>query len=386
MRRFVFFALIVSILLIAVLFCYVGVYLNLSNYPGPSNDYAAVVYKREHPRKIYYREKEEILLGFIEKHLMGDNGEIYTMTNSSSHEEDGVTLSESVGLMMTYCVLRNRKDMFDRQYNFLRDKLLVENSYVKWKNGESISCNAAIDDFRILRALLDAYELWGDSGYFNTAGLIQEAIFRHQASGGKLLELYDWARGETKPRIPLCYIDLYTMRRLGVFKKKWLSVMENGISTVKSGRISMSVPFFYKYFDYNGSSYSLDEEYAQTGGICLTYTLYTILHLAEVEEDTDYFTAWLASEMDSGRLYARYNPCNLEPASDVESTAIYALAAVYADLKGDKKLYYKLLDRMLKFMVDDAESPYFGGFGNAESGEFYSFDNLMALWALALAG
>jgi len=40
---------------------------------------------------------------------------------------------------------------------------------------------------------------------------------------------------------------------------------------------------------------------------------------------------------------------------------------------------------MLEFMVTDENSQYYGGFGNSETGEFYSFDNLMALKALALA-
>jgi hypothetical protein len=43
-----------------------------------------------------------------------------------------------------------------------------------------------------------------------------------------------------------------------------------------------------------------------------------------------------------------------------------------------------IIDRMLKFMCTDRKSQYYGGFVNAGSGEFYSFDNLTALWALAL--
>ena len=41
----------------------------------------------------------------------------------------------------------------------------------------------------------------------------------------------------------------------------------------------------------------------------------------------------------------------------------------------------KLLERMFEFVVDDRDSEYYGGFGNCETGEFYSFDNLTALWA-----
>jgi len=69
----------------------------------------------------------------------------------------------------------------------------------------------------------------------------------------------------------------------------------------------------------------------------------------------------------------------------MESTAVYALGSIFAGLSGDEVLSQKLLDRMLEFMVTDENSQYYGGFGNSETGEFYSFDNLMALKALALA-
>jgi hypothetical protein len=43
-----------------------------------------------------------------------------------------------------------------------------------------------------------------------------------------------------------------------------------------------------------------------------------------------------------------------------------------------------LVDKMLGFMVTEPNSRYYGGFGTVETGEFFSFDNLTALWALSL--
>jgi len=156
------------------------------------------------------------------------------------------------------------------------------------------------------------------------------------------------------------------------------------LNIIKKGKIETS-PLFYKYFDYNLGRYSFDEEYQEKGGICLVYTLYTALSMAEAGIFDDELLNWLRNEMEKGKVYAWYNPYSQKPVSDMESTAVYALGSIFAGLSGDEVLSQKLLDRMLEFMVTDENSQYYGGFGNSETGEFYSFDNLMALKALALA-
>jgi len=55
------------------------------------------------------------------------------------------------------------------------------------------------------------------------------------------------------------------------------------------------------------------------------------------------------------------------------------------DFRGMKCFLKNFWTECLSFMVTDENSQYYGGFGNSETGEFYSFDNLMALKALALA-
>lgn len=115
------------------------------------------------------------------------------------------------------------------------------------------------------------------------------------------------------------------------------------------------------------------------------YSLYTALCMAEAGIYDNELLSWLGSEMEKGKVYAWYNPHSKKPVSDMESTAVYALGSIFAGLSGDEVLSQKLLDRMLEFMVTDEDSKYYGGFGNSETGEFYSFDNLMALKALALA-
>ena len=330
-----------------------------------------------------YEKAEEALLGFIKINMTNDEGGVFSFIKN--HKPVNEVLSESVGLFMEYCVQRNRKDMFDRKLAFLKKHMLVNGKFIKWKTGdEEGTCNTAIDDFRIVRALLEAHDKWQDKEYYNLAGFIQQGIYETQVEGFKLYEFYDWNRNSSRKNIPLCYIDFYAFDRLRQFNNGWSVLADRMLPVIMEGRFGNLSMFFFKYYDYTDGKYLADEEYSRDRGICLIYTLYTVLHLAKFNRDTGFFARWLKNEINKGKLYAWYNPDTLKPSNKTESTAVYALAAMYAKSIGEKDLYYKLLDRMLNFMIKDENSPYFGGFGNEKKGEFYSFDNLTALYALSL--
>jgi len=383
----------IGALLLTAVLCYAGCYIVISN--TRDEDKYVNAYNEAYKNEAVLPEaeagqigrKEEMLLEFVSNNLLGKNGEI--RSNAGPYGEGSATLSESVGLLMNYCVLRGKRGLFQKEFDFLKTELFAGGtgikSAIKWKTGKDVSCNAAIDDLRIIRALLDAYEKWGDKEYFNAAGFIQHEIYDKQVRGGCLREFYDWGQKDAGGSIPLCYIDLYTIYRISAFNENWIRVLDRGLSVIKGGRIGEDGPFLYKYYNCENGAYSVDEEFNNSKGICLTYTLYTMLHLAEMNEDTGRFSEWLNGEMEKGRLYAWYNPYTLKPAGKIESTAVYALAAVYAKKTGDNELCGKIIDSMLKFMITDQKSPYCGGFGNGKTGDFYSFDNLTALWALALA-
>ena len=331
----------------------------------------------------YFQKYEKLALNFIKKNLMRENGGIISNTSHSKSGSD--ILSESTGLFMDYSVIKGDRKLFDRQYGFLKERLLSGNNLVKWKSSQTeINCNAAIDDLRIVRALLDAYALWGDRTYFDTAGAISGALYSNQVKDGCLYELYDWKYNTSKKSIPLCYLDLYTIDRASLFNEGWGEVVNRGLNILKNGRVNDESPFYYKYYDYATGKYSLDEEFSKEKGICLTYTLYTVLHLAEMNEDTGFFTEWLRNEDQKGRLLSWYNPFTLKPVNEMESTAVYALAAVYSKKAGEEELYRSLMEKMLKLIITYEKSPYHGGFGIEATGSFFSFDNLTALWALGI--
>ncbi len=359
---------------------YMVIYISILNIP------AVMLYDEGLPSSANseYVPYEELLYNFISRGFVDENGRV--ITNLKSYQGSGDTLSESVGLFMQYCVLDGKREQFDREVKFLKEKMLTDKHLVRWRVGKSnAGCNAAIDDLRIIRALTDASEKWGEGEYADLAGFLQEGLFSFQVNGRNLYEFYDWMTEKNKHRIPLCYLDLYTMDGLSEFNRNWLNIEERGLSIIYGGRISDGSPFYFKYYDYDSGGYAFDEEYRQDKGICLTYTLITAIHLAEVNEESYALTQWLKSEIDKGPLYAWYNPHTLKPVNGVKSTAVYALAAAYADKTGERELYSRLIDQMLKFSVQDKKSRYYGGFGDPTTGYFHAFDNLTALWSLALA-
>jgi hypothetical protein len=375
---------IIGLTILVMFFSYFGCYIVLSYIPA-TRIYPAFSDSSRNHGGTRYMKYETDLFNFLERHMLKDNGEI--LTNIKARDAGDEVLSESVGLLMDYCVTRKRRDLFEREFSFLQENLVARRNgrlFIKWRTGKKeAACNAAIDDFRIMRALLDAYDLWGEQKYLDAAGFIQQGVFENQVEERNLYEFYDWAANRKSKAVPLCYMDMYAMYRVSAFNREWLKVADCSRWLIKNARINETSPFLYKYFDPGRGAYTPDEEYKGGKGVCLTYTLYSLIHMLEMNEDTAFFTQWLNEEMKKGTLYARYDPVTLKPSGDMESTAVYALAAVYSRKAGEPELYYKLLDRMLEFMVSDNKSPYFGGFGNLETGDFHSFDNLTALWALA---
>jgi|LSQX01.2.fsa_nt_gb endo-1,4-beta-D-glucanase Y len=341
---------------------------------------ASGIYTEQDSKKSIYKEKEMLLFNYIDRQLLGLDGGIITNTMTGNVDYD--TLCESVGLLMNYAVISGRKDLFDLEASFLNDNLLTEGNKVKWKTGSEITCNASIDDLRVVRAFINAYERWGEKEYLHKAHVISKNILETQVIENGLHEVHDWKYETSRPSTPLCYLDLYTIHKISTFDTRWKRVFDKSMGIIKGGKIGNS-PFYNKYYHYESDKYSLDEEYDKNKGVCVTYTLITSINMAQAGVDKGLLREWLEDEMKDGRLYAWYNPYKLEPISEVESTAVYALASIYAKLSGDDKLSKKLLDRMLEFMITDENSKYYGGFGNSHSGEFYSFDNLTALWALA---
>lgn len=100
------------------------------------------------------------------------------------------------------------------------------------------------------------------------------------------------------------------------------------------------------------------------------------------ESDRHLFHTWLKRRFDAdGAIYAEYDSRTGEPSKFFESTSVYALAARYALLVGDRDLSGRFLEKLMGFQNLNPLSPMYGGFCDDE---VYSFDNLEALISLRL--
>jgi hypothetical protein len=213
--------------LILFFIIYIAIYVSLLNIP------AVMIYDEDLPSSSSgeYDRYEELLYSFISRGFIDETGRI--LTNLRSYEGSGDTLSESIGLFMQYCVFTGRKEQFDREVKYLKENMLTGKHLVRWRVGKGkANCNSAIDDLRIIRSLMEAAEKWGSNEYSELAGFLQEGLFNFQVNGRNLYEFYDWETEKSRHRIPLCYLDLYTLDGLSDFNRGWLSVEEKGLSII----------------------------------------------------------------------------------------------------------------------------------------------------------
>lgn len=367
---------IVVIALVLVILIYISFYITLGSIPlvDEYNEVVSVTAIGE------YSGYEAGLFRFAEANLIKEDGGV--ITNLCDYEGSKDTLSESVGLLMKYAVESNRPKLFKQESGFLRSRMMTEKGFIKWRAGGSNAyCNASIDDLRIIGALLEAYDKWGSKEYYDLAGELQLRIYDKQVKGYNLCDLYDWKIDAHRYMTPLCYLDLHTLYRLAEFNEGWVKAEERAASIINNGRINSCSPFYYKFYDYSSHDYSLDEEYVKGKGICLTYTLITAIHMAEINIFNDELTDWLKEQMKNDRLFSWYDPITLKAVNNMKSPAIYALAAIYADKAGEKDLCRQILTGLTGFIVKDRTSRFNGGIGDPAAGYFHSFDNLNALLA-----
>ncbi|MNC55289.1 hypothetical protein D3C76_1222930 [compost metagenome] len=155
--------------------------------------------------------------------------------------------------------------------------------------------------------------------------------------------------------------------------KEHSSLMSRTLEIVENGYISDLFPFYQTRYNYDSKKYESDSVHT-------VESLLTILSLAEMDKAPGASLRFIKQEVLHGALYGAYSLTG-QPQNDIQSTAIYALAAMIGSKTGDRELYEAALGRMHAYRVEAQASPLYGSYGDAASGQAYSFDNLMALLA-----
>lgn len=348
-----------TLLLLLLVFCLIGAFFLLkvvSNKQLAAMPAIAVEYS-------LYDEQIQALDHFISRYFL-DQGLVQTNlkktepTKLASGED---MLSESVGLMLQYYVRTDQPEAFADHLTLSNEILMKNNGLYQWRyrKGQDEAVSAAVDDLRIIKALLLASDKWGSESYKQQASQLSRALLKHCIREGQLLA-YDTPDAELAP---LFYYDLRTIAHLARFDDKWEAVYRNAEAMIKHQK-NAEFPFYEDSKD-EYESYRMIEN-----------TL-ILLYLSEVKQLQMNELAWYKEELRKGGVFSKYDRQGI-PQSAIESPAIYGILAQIAKNMDDKDLY-QLACEKLKTMQHQTKDEYFGGFIDTETKDAYSFDQLMAL-------
>ncbi|WP_195429433.1 glycosyl hydrolase family 8 [Clostridium sp. D46t1_190503_E9] len=363
---------IVAVILLFVTICIYLSYIYLFKYI--KNIEINSVISREEVSK-----EENILNEFISKKLMSELGGIYTNYNNISTEGDLTKghdiLSESQGLILNYYLYKNNKDEFYDSFKYIKENMFLKNGLISWRieNNKSSEVSATIDDLRIARALIIGAEEFDNLKYRYYGIKISNGIYKNLIQENRLIDFHD---GYGKSNVTtLCYLDLYALKLFSLFDDKWNDVYNKSIEIINEGYISDELPLYRKYYDGNVESFDNEEN------IDTLLSILVILNKAEANEDISKSVAWIKERLKYiGYISTSYN-VNTMDESRIESTSIYANIAQIAKVINDEELYDMAINKMKNFQVINEKSNIYGAFGNEQTEDVYSYDNLNALLA-----
>lgn len=342
-----------------------------TNSPAPVN--------LENDTKVNQTQEVANLEQFITSKLTAEYG-VYTNfieTDQSAEAASGhEVLSESASLQMLAAVRSGQQERFAEQWQLAKQTFDMNSGFsyrYSPKQQKLYPLNAAVDDLRMIQALYEAGEKFGDKRYTAEADKYGERFYDYNVKDGRLYDFYDMEYSSTNTFVTLCYINLGTLRKLSItsqFSKKLTNDMK---VILENGYLSDEFPFYETRFNYETGKYSSEN-------INTVESLLSILALAEVDQEKSTSIDFIKQQVEAGTLYGQYSREG-KPLNDIRSTAIYAITAMIGAEIGDESLYHKSIERMNEFRVTDVGSPLYGGFGDVASSQAYSFDNLMALLA-----
>ena len=332
-----------------------------------------------------YNKNLELALQFIEEKLSGPSKGIYTNYLPSNKRKEYATgheiLAESEGLIMSFYLKTREQQKYDWHFDFLTEKMISPTNSLRWRVSEDTrsgsNISASVDDLRVIRALFEGYQLWGNSKYQQLYLKLEKALRQKSVVDSYLVDYYhqDLPASVTT----LSYLDLKTIKLLTNINSEWDNVYKSSLSIIKRGFISDSLPMYYKQYDLNRENFVHDDT------INLIDSLLTLLHLAEVNQHSDLSIDWLKEQISvHGRLYCVYDLDSGEPspAQHYESTAVYAIAMRVCLVLDEYELYHTLAAMMLELQVMDLNNEVYGAFADGRSLQAYSYDNLQAILAL----
>lgn len=343
---------------------------------------ATVVQNITHYHTEEQQQKQQQLINFLDDQMMGDDG-IYTnylptndpnSPNATGHE----LLDESSGYYLIHLALTKQAQAFKNFYNKTKH-VFYENGQFSYRYDPATKkrypVNASVDDLRIMEALLLYDQQFQTDYYANEL----KTLFKNM-QGLSLVNgnLYDYANGQTKQHAEtgtLCYFNLATLRILEDGSAKEKQYYQKQLKIVENGYLGDNFPVYQTRYNYQTKKYTNDNN------INVLETLMTMEHLSAVNKLPSASLQWLTRQVMNKQLYNYYD-LNGKPTMQDQSAAAYALAALIASDEKQPELYQAAIKEMLIFQINKNGSPLNGAFGDLQTKQVYSFNNVTALVAL----
>jgi len=322
---------------------------------------------------------------FITKQMQNPNGTLATYlvdraSNDPTYVAGHESLSESLGLQMTYFYEEGDRAAFQKQYEVLNKYYLAPNGLVRWKlnadGSSNVTTNALIDDWRIMVLLFKAGETFGDANYLNTARNMANALVTKNMKNGYFVDFYDSQYQISNNSLSLFYIDpeaLQYMLKYGAINKKTYNRTIGLLNQAANDGV-----FFAKHYNVETATYQQDMQ------VHMIEQIYTAYFRKLNGKNSPGFYTFVKKEFNKlGVLYGQYDRATRQPAVNYESNAVYGMLIQYALEMNDPAFAKRVYARMTQFEITDPKSPYAGGYVvQAPDGEdTHIFDNLFPLLA-----
>lgn len=287
--------------------------------------------------------------------------------------------SESQGLVMEYAIYMRDKELFDKSYNFLKNKMLLKNNLFSWEYDEKYNkkskSSATIDDLRIFRNLVYANSLW--NGYEEDIRKLEKGI-RKIYKNGYLVDFTE--NGKTTKDVSVFYIDTIALKMLEIMEP---SIYSGGLKKqkelIEEAKISEEIPLYYEKCILNRDGCLLEK----SKNISMLNSLIIIYNKKLMNLNIDNEVKYLKEILErDGAIYSYYE-LDGSVARKIESTAIYSYLKKISELQGDKELLNKIKAK-LDEIIGTKGLPISNDELNREL--IYSFDLLTFLIAQNMEG
>ncbi len=330
-------------------------------------------------------EPQERLEWFVTVQMMDENGGV---RNEYGNGRPYI-LAETMGQMMEYALLVDDKELFDKEWNFVQEHF-IGNEYglpcfAIWADNYQPKENRSStdDDMRIVWALYEAEEKWGEGYGYKAAG---EKMAGQMAEHNQYLNIlskgftWDESGAQTSTRMDIDDLRWEVMQTLAEDDPIWR------VMVVKTNQQFLTCQdqsngLFWQEYDIVDSrpEYPVGKDVCRTshmlrGGMYYsdykTYVPATTLH-------NKMKTEW----EKTGKISSAYHMENLGTGNGVEEMETYALAGRNAIRLGDCNFAVLMRERVLMEQIDDTASPIYGSVSKnrKENGIEDDIDTLLLL-------